>query len=80
MPAYQYIISKNVNIKETEFGLALTISDLDLADEFDDFLSADVYVLYNQKLDSQETTFYFGQVACTDKLKEIYDMFVVQKG
>lgn len=65
------MINDVVNIRETEFGVVLSILDSNLADELDDFLSEFVYIPYNQKFDGNKTTFYFGQVSCIDKVKKV---------
>lgn len=62
--------------ENSEEGVVLECSDVELADEFDDYISIDRYVLYNLKLDDKTTFFYFGQASCIEKVKTILQDFL----
>jgi len=63
-------------ISETkEHGVILRISDIEVADEFDDFLNEDGYVLSDLKFETDYVDFYFGQVSSVTKVREMVERF-----
>lgn len=65
-----------VEITDTlEYGGVLKCHDIELADQFEDFLTESCFVLFNTKLDRDEVTFYFGQASSTSKIRELYERF-----
>lgn len=63
-------------IDDSEVGLSVIVEDDDLADLFDDFLTEDVFVLYNIRDNSGKQEFLFGKVASDTKLMKLIDMFI----
>ncbi len=58
-----------------EHGITLRIDDIEIADEFDDFLNENCYVLTQMKLASDYVDFYFGQASCIEKVTELVQRF-----
>lgn len=64
-------------ISETrEHGGILRINDVDLADEFDDFISENCYVFTELKFEIECVYFYFGQASSAEKIKSLVEIFV----
>jgi len=63
-------------LRETEkHGVFLRINDLDIGDEFDDYLSEEVYVLFNLSLHDDYVEFSFGKAASVSKVKQLVDEY-----
>ena len=58
-----------------EYGVILKINDIELADDFDDFLSEDCYVFSQMKLETDCVYFYFGQASNVEKVKHLVKKF-----
>lgn len=68
---------QKVEITEThEHGVVFKCFDVELADQFEDFLSEHCFVLFNLKIEGNETVFYFGQAASTLKIRSLYEKFL----
>ena len=66
-------------IAETaEYGVTLRLSDTQLADEFDDYLAEQCYVLFNQAFDENGVIFYFGQASERSKVLALFEEFLRQ--
>ena len=67
----------DVEITDTlEYGGVLKCFNIEIADQFEDFLTENCFVLFNIKLDREEVTFYFGQASSTSKIRELYGRFM----
>lgn len=67
---------KVFEIHETkEFGLTLRVSDTEIADKFDDYLTEVCHVSYATKFKPSYVEFYFGQVIDSRKLNTIIGSF-----
>lgn len=63
-------------ISETaEQGVAVTLDDDELADEFDDFLAEHCYVLFDVKFEEPGMTFFFGQASSVAKVESLLEKF-----
>ncbi len=63
-------------ISETaDHGGVLRINDVELADQFDDFLNEELYVLTELKLEVDCVYFYFGQASCIEKIRSLVEKF-----
>jgi len=62
-------------VDSDKYGPILTVLDLNLADEFDDFLNEDCFVLTQIKFFDQFVKFYFGQAACVEKIDLLVGKF-----
>ena len=73
-------ISDDVEIIEVpEYGVILKYANLDLADEFEDFLTECCFVLFNVKLENSVTSFFFGQASNPVNVNDLYNRFI-QRG
>ncbi|NDP59181.1 MAG: hypothetical protein GZ090_07480 [Oxalobacteraceae bacterium] len=73
---------KNIDveiIETAEFGTVLKCSDLEAADEFEDFLTEQCFVPFKVALQAQEISFFFGQASTTEKVREVYERFSRQR-
>lgn len=69
----------NPEISETaEKGVALRLIDAELADEFEDYLSEQCFVLFNLAFDENGVIFYFGQASEQSKVLALFDKFLHQ--
>lgn len=69
--------SHSVEISETpEYGTVLRCRDLEMADQFEDFLTEHCFMLFKTKLGPEEVTFYFGQASEQSKVRKLYERFV----
>ena len=67
----------SVEILETpEYGAVLRCRDVEVADQFEDFLTEHCFVLFKTKLDPEEFSFFFGQASEPSKVRELYERFV----
>lgn len=62
-------------IETNENGMILKVTDLELADQFDDFLSEKCYIFYTQKFSTNFVEFFFGQLGSTSKLTDFIEKF-----
>ena len=58
-----------------EFGAYVICSDIEVADEFDDFMSESEYVLFNIKVEATSMIFYFGRASSPHRVKMLIDRF-----
>jgi len=63
-------------LESSEYGAILKCRDLELADEFEDFLSETCFVLFQTKFDAGEVLFYFGQASSAVRVRELYERFI----
>ena len=59
-----------------KYGVFLKVNNLDYADEFDDYISKDIYVLSNMANHDSYNIFYFGKAASLQKVYEIARIFL----
>lgn len=65
-------------ITETkEHGVVLRINDAELADQFDDFVNEDSYVILELKFEPDCVYFYFGQASCVSGT-DLFSLFASQ--
>ena len=63
-------------ISETvEHGVAVTLDDDELADEFDDFLTEHCHGLFDVKFEEPGMTFFFGQAGSVAKVESLLEKF-----
>jgi len=68
-------------ISDTEdYGALLKVSDVEIADELDDFLTEECYVFFEQKLESDYVEIYFGQASSSDKVNNLLRKFEAKRG
>jgi spermidine synthase len=66
-------------ISETaEYGVALRLKDAVLADEFDDYLSEECFVLFTLARHENSFIFYFGQASERSKVLAVFEKFLSQ--
>ena len=63
-------------LKDGKIGVSIVVEDDELADLFDDFLTEEIYVLYNVRDKDGKQEFLFGNAASETKLSEIIDAFL----
>jgi hypothetical protein len=59
----------------SEFGVVLKFFDVEMADQFDDFLTEKCYVHYSTKFDRDSREFYFGQAGSREKILTLIERF-----
>lgn len=70
-------INSDVEIIEIpEYGTVLKYSRVELADQFEDFLTESCFVFFNVKLESNVTSFFFGQASNPINVLELYNRFI----
>ncbi len=57
--------------QDEEYGAVLTVHDLNVADELDDFFTETCYVFYNIRPSTEHTEFFFGQASSVEKVEEL---------
>ena len=61
----------NVQIMEDpEYGVILVCRNLELADQFEDFLTEKHSVLFHIKLETNQVSFFFGKTNTASEVKE----------
>ena len=71
------VMDTRFEISETkEHGCVLRINDVELADEFDDFINEDCYVFTELKFETACVYFYFGQAGCKEKVRDLVERFL----
>lgn len=69
----------NINIIETpEYGTVFKCSDVELADQFEDFLTECCFVFFNVKFESDVVSILFGQAANPINVRALFERFVKQ--
>ena len=51
------------------------LGSVELADEFEDFLTEKCFVLFTTKMEPGLVTFYFGQASAPSKVQELFNRF-----
>ena len=70
------VMDMRFEVSENEkYGAVLKISDVELADEFEDFLTESCYVAFDVKLEFDCEYFYFGQASCIEKVRDFLERF-----
>jgi hypothetical protein len=69
-------INKFSFLKDSKVGISILVEDDELADSFDDFLTEEMYVLYNLRERDGKQEFLFGNAASEIKLSRIIDAFL----
>ncbi|URM39756.1 hypothetical protein [Acinetobacter sp. AS23] len=68
----------NVQIMEDpEYGVILVCPNLELADQFEDFLTEKHSVLFHIKLEPNQVSFFFDKTNTTSKVKELFNNFIL---
>ena len=68
----------NVQIMEDpEYGVILVCQDLELADQFEDFLTEKHSVLFHIKLETNQVSFFFGKTNTASEVKELFNQFML---
>lgn len=68
----------NVQIMEDpEYGVILVCQDLELADQFEDFLTEKHSVLFHIKFEPNQVSFFFDKRNTTSKVKELFNQFIL---
>ena len=69
----------NVEITETkDLGVILHCKDVEIADGLEDYLTERCFVLFNIRPQGATVSFYFGQVSCPDKVRQLYERFLIE--
>ncbi|EOQ74139.1 hypothetical protein [Acinetobacter lactucae] len=64
-------------IEDAEYGVILICRDLELADQFEDFLTEKHSVLFHMKFEANQVSFFFGKTNTTSKVKELCNQFML---
>lgn len=68
----------NVEINDTaDLGVILHCKDVEVADDFEDFLTERCFVLFNIRPHGATVSFFFGQASSVDKVRQLYERFLV---
>lgn len=59
-----------------EYGAILKCPDVEIADQFDDFLTESCFVFFQTKFEQDEVSFFFGQSSSVQKVRDLYERFV----
>ena len=62
-------------VESEEYGAFLKVDDVEIADEFDDFLTEECYVLFEQKFESDHVVVHFGQAGSVEKIRLLVERF-----
>jgi hypothetical protein len=62
--------------EDPQYGVVVQCFDVEVADQFEDFLSERNYVLFHVKFEGPAVMFYFGQASSREKLEAIIERFV----
>lgn len=63
-------------IETRDYGCILRVKGYELADEFEDFLNEDNYVLNSYECENDDVTFYFGHAGCEEKIRNLVVKFL----
>ena len=66
-------------IEDPEYGVILVCQDLELADQFEDFLTEKHSVLFHIKLEPNQVSFFFGKTNTTSKVKKLFNQFMLSR-
>lgn len=64
-------------IEDPEYGVILVCQDLELADQFEDFLTEKHSVFFHIKLEPNQVSFFFDKTNTTSKVKELFNKFIL---
>ncbi|AVZ05322.1 hypothetical protein MKX19_11005 [Acinetobacter pittii] len=64
-------------IEDPEYGVILVCQDLELADQFEDFLTEKHSVLFHIKFEPNQVSFFFDKTNTTSKVKELFNKFIL---
>lgn len=64
--------------ESAEHGVVWKCRDSELADQFDDFLTEQCFVLFTIKFDGDEVSFFFGQASSVDRVRSLFEEFCGQ--
>ena len=71
MDNINYTISTN-----DKYGICIEFENTDISDEFEDFITERLYVLFDTVFSDSKTIFYFGQAGCAEEVKKIAEAFI----
>lgn len=63
---------------EEDYGVIAYCSDSSLADDFDDFLTEELYVFYEVRFLEGTTEFFFGKASCVESVSRIVKLFTLR--
>lgn len=66
-------------IEDPEYGVILVCQNLELADQFEDFLTEKHSVLFHIKFERNQVSFFFGKTNTTSKVKELFNQFMLTR-
>ncbi|MDC5329058.1 hypothetical protein OHW61_04685 [Acinetobacter baumannii] len=66
-------------IEDPEYGVILVCQDLELADQFEDFLTEKDSMLFHIKFEPNQVLFFFGKTNTTSKVKELFNQFMLSR-
>ena len=64
-------------IEDPEYGVILVCQDLELADQFEDFLTEKDSMLFHIKFEPNQVSFFFGKTNNTSEIKELFNQFML---
>lgn len=64
-------------MEDPEYGVILVCRNLELADQFEDFLTEKHSVLFHIKLEPNQVSFFFGKTNTTSEVKELFNQFML---
>lgn len=64
-------------IEDPEYGVILVCQDLELADQFEDFLTEKHSVLFHINFEPNQVSFFFDKTNTTSKVKELFNNFIL---
>lgn len=56
---------------DQRYGVVVRCTDTEIADEFEDYLAEQGYVLFNIKFEDPDVVFYFGQASSRDVVEAL---------
>ena len=66
-------------IEDPEYGVILVCRNLELADQFEDFLTEKHSVLFHIKLEPNQVSFFFDKTNTISKVKELFNQFMLSR-
>ncbi|MFL1486487.1 hypothetical protein ACJOX4_00900 [Acinetobacter baumannii] len=66
-------------IEDPEYGVILVCQDLELADQFEDFLTEKDSMLFHIKFEPNQVSFFFSKTNTTSKVKELFNQFMLSR-
>ncbi|OCZ68915.1 hypothetical protein [Acinetobacter pittii] len=64
-------------IEDSEYDVILVCQDLELADQFEDFLTEKHSVLFHIKFEPNQVSFFFGKTKNTSEVKDLFNQFML---